>query len=179
MYPGDPDAAQIVTPGAWIRFPESGPLVLATMGRRFLARLIDGLVIGVPATVVFIGLLVGVVVPEPRRWWILLFVVPGAILVAWVYEGLLIGLRGATVGKRAVGVRVVTRRAAALGKAGPGLGVGLARAAVVTLPGLLPCVGWFVTVLVSVSPFFDEMARQGWQDKAVGAYVISTEPVHY
>ncbi|GAA1201676.1 RDD family protein [Prauserella alba] len=176
---GGPDRPEIITPGAWIRFPGAGPFVLATMASRFVARLVDAAILVIPAGAGFAGLLSAVVAHQPRLWWTLLLIAPATLIVWFGYEGLLVGLRGATVGKTVAGVRVVTARSATPRSGGPGVGVGMTRAAMLALPGLVPCLGWFITALVSVSPFFDEFARQGWQDKAAGTFVVSTKPVHY
>nr|WP_183786628.1 RDD family protein [Prauserella sediminis] len=149
------------------------------MGSRFVARLVDAAILVIPAGAGFVGLLLAVVVHQPRLWWTLLLIAPATLIVWFGYEGLSIGLCGATVGKTVAGLRVVTARSAAAQRGGPGVGAGMARAAMLLLPGLVPCLGGFITVLVSVSPFFDEFARQGWPDKAAGTYVVSTKPVHY
>ncbi|GAA1223838.1 hypothetical protein GCM10009676_01550 [Prauserella halophila] len=179
QYGGGVDGPEVITPGAWIRFPGTAPLVLATMGSRFVARLVDSVILGVPAGVGFVVLLFAVVVEQPRLWWTLLLLAPAVVVVWFVYDGLLNGLRGATVGKTVAGVRVVTERSATRPGSCPGIGAGLLRAATLALPALLPCLGGFITVLVGVSPFFDEITRQGWPDKAAGTYVVSTKPVRY
>ncbi|GAB3570068.1 hypothetical protein GCM10027445_22950 [Amycolatopsis endophytica] len=173
-----PGQAHIVVPGSQIQFPHTPPLVLATMGSRFLARVVDGLIIGVPLTILIVILQFAIIAGDPSSWWIFILFLPLTSLSVLVYEGTMLATRGATVGKNVAGIRVVTEQSA--GQPGGGIGGGPAftRLATMVLPGLIPCIGGLVELLVILSPFFDEQARQGWHDKAAKTYAISTKAMY-
>ncbi|NIH84623.1 RDD family protein [Amycolatopsis granulosa] len=176
--PPMPGQAHIVVPGSQIQFPHTPPLVLATMGSRFLARIVDGLIIGVPLGILFVILQVAVVAGDPDSWWLLFLIMPLASISMLVYEGTMLATRGATVGKDVAGVRLVTEQSAGVPGAGIGGGPAFTRLATMVLPGLIPCLGGLVELLVVLSPFFDEQARQGWHDKAAKTYAISTKALY-
>ncbi|MDQ0992590.1 RDD family protein [Streptomyces sp. V3I7] len=158
---------------------------LASMGRRLGARLIDGAIIGVvyfvlafagaasfmndaqncdPSAVDYdtcmndassgmMGKFIGV--------WLLF------ALATLLYEWLMIGLVGATLGKMAVGVRVV--RADTGDK--PGLLKSFLRWIIPAGAGWVSCgIG---QIVVFLSPFWDNSGRQqGWHDKVATTMVI-------
>jgi uncharacterized RDD family membrane protein YckC len=173
--PAFPGQARIVVPGAQIQFPNTGPLVLGTMGSRFLARLVDGLIIGFPLGIIMMILQFAVVASDPDMWWVVLLMAPLYSITMLLYEGMMISSRGATVGKSVAGLRVVTANSAGQHGAGTGSGPAFTRLAVMILPALVPFLGGFISLLMMLSPFFDEQARQGWHDKAAKTYVISTK----
>jgi uncharacterized RDD family membrane protein YckC len=91
-------------------------LEMATIGRRFLAYLIDGLLIGVPLMLLLFGAgaLTGMFNPnaesEPNPvfgLFILLFYAV-ALFGPMVYEGLMLGNGGQTIGKKLMKIKVVT-----------------------------------------------------------------------
>src|SRR5690606_38910709 len=122
--------ARIIVPGAQIQFPNTGPLVLGTMGSRFLARVVDGLIIGLPFGILMMILQFAVVASDPDMWWISLIVAPLSSIAMILYEGLMISTRGATVGKSVAGLRVVTELSATHGTAAVGSGTSFTRIAV-------------------------------------------------
>ncbi|WP_027931578.1 RDD family protein [Amycolatopsis thermoflava] len=176
--PPMPGQAHIVVPGSRIQFRHTPPLVLATMGSRFLARVVDGLIIGVPLTILVLILQLAVLAGDPSTWWIFLLFLPLTSLSVLVYEGVMLATRGATVGKNVAGIRIVTEQSAGQPGAGIGGGPAFTRLATMVLPGLIPCIGGLVELLVVLSPFFDEQARQGWHDKAAKTYAISTKALY-
>ncbi|GHE93167.1 RDD family protein [Amycolatopsis deserti] len=176
--PPMPGQAHIVVPGSQIQFRHTPPLVLATMGSRFLARVVDGLIIGVPLTILVLILQLAVLAGDPDTWWIFFLFLPLTSLSVLVYEGTMLATRGATVGKNVAGIRVVTEQSAGQPGAGIGGGPAFTRLATMVLPGLIPCIGGLVELLVVLSPFFDEQARQGWHDKAAKTYAISTKAMY-
>ncbi|MCX4770370.1 RDD family protein [Streptomyces sp. NBC_01260] len=172
----------------YINIPTLGTVEVASMGRRLGARCIDAVVIGVlygilsaiglasalglakstddcgsnldpgyqscvnDASVSIIATMFGVLA---------LF-----ILITLLYEWLLISLIGATLGKKALGLKVVKENT---GMA-PGLGAGFIR-------WIIPIVGAFLcyigAILTYLSPFFDNSGKlQGWHDRAAGTLVI-------
>ncbi|GAA1223845.1 hypothetical protein GCM10009676_01560 [Prauserella halophila] len=171
--------ARIIVPGAQIQFSNTGPLVLGTMGSRFLARLVDGLIIGMPVGILVMIIQLAVVASDPGLGWIIWLMAPLPFIGLVLYEGLMLGSRGATVGKSVAGLRVMTELSSMQQQPGIGSGPAFSRVATQMAPGIIPCIGGLVSLLMNLSPFFDEQARQGWHDKAAKTYVISTKPVNY
>ena len=84
-----------------------------------------------------------------------------------VYEIGLIAHRGQTIGKMAVGIKVVrTDNGLA-----PGWGKSFWRWGLPTVVNLIPLVGAFVSLLVYVSLLWGKN-RQGWHDKVAETYVV-------
>lgn len=175
MGPRMQGQAQVLVPGSQIRFPHTGPLVLGTMGSRFLARLVDGLIIGLPLGTLF--LVIQFALAGTGAWWVGLIAYPIIAVSMFVYEGVMLSSRGATVGKSVAGLKLVTEQSVTMPEGGTGSGPAFTRMATMFLPGLIPCVGFLASFLMILSPFFDEQARQGWHDKAAKTYVISTKPM--
>lgn len=153
--------------------PTAPGFTTATMGRRLGARLLDGLVLGIPAGLVFalLGGLTGASAQEtgePALAPLVLLVLSVYVLlplVAIAYEVVLTS-RGGTLGKRWLGLRVVQRGTGAL----PGTGPALLRWLIFFASSFVVLVG---TVLVAISPFFDGSGlRQGWHDLVAGTRVV-------
>ncbi|MFI6662672.1 RDD family protein [Streptomyces sp. NPDC050523] len=88
------------------------------------------------------------------------------VLVGLLYEWLMVGMTGRTLGKMAVGLRVVNVETG--GK--PGLGKSFVRWIIPTVGSIVCGIGQLVVYL---SPFWDKSGRQqGWHDKAAGTMVI-------
>ena len=87
---------------------------------------------------------------------------PVGFLLFLLYYWLLTGLRGQTVGKMAVGIKVVNAKGNT-----PGLGY----AALREIPGkIVSTIGLFIGFFwVGLDP-----EKQGWHDKIAGTYVVST-----
>ncbi|MER5443742.1 RDD family protein [Streptomyces sp. NPDC002790] len=161
---------------------------IASMGRRLAARVIDG----VPLTILNMVLMA----PSMSDYFHALGacdssdtaafsscvqeaagdfysgIVPVALAmtaVVFLYEWLMISLVGATLGKLAVGLRVLK----AENGAKPGLTSGFLR-------WVIPMVGAFACgigmLVVYLSPFWDKSGRkQGWHDKVAGTVVVHTK----
>lgn len=136
--------------------------------------MVDGLIVAVASYAIsfIIGLVAsGVIASKPNSPAILFSVlgISSAILLIAVvlYEVLFIGLRGATPGKMAVGIKVVrpdTRQPVGVGSA--------FLRYLIPAAGSLLCIGG---VLVYLSPFFDNTGwQQGWHDKAAHDIVVRT-----
>jgi uncharacterized RDD family membrane protein YckC len=142
---------------------------LATIGQRAAARLLDALIIGLPA---FILVLATSEIDEGRRTvrtplWAQLV----ATGIAAVYEVVLIRQRGQTVGKRAVGIEVVR----VTDGRHPDWSASIMRYLLPVLPALVPVPG-----LVLLSPVIYLVAaadplRRGWHDRAAGTIVVKAE----
>ena len=174
-YPGAP-----VPPPSMYRTPQTGVGVPATMGARLLARIIDGVVIGIPSMILMfafgVSLFSGTTCHTDSDGFTTcdasagkvgaFFAVYGIVfLLALLYEFYFIGTKGATLGKMALGIKVVD--------AGTGGTIGMGRAfvryLVLGVTGSICTLGYW-------SPFFDSSRRyQGWHDKAGNDFVISTK----
>jgi uncharacterized RDD family membrane protein YckC len=91
-----------------------------------------------------------------------------AILVSLLYEIGLIAVRGATLGKQILGIKVLREQDGQV----PGWGSSILRWLIPFIAGMF-C--GFPQLLVYLSPFFDSTGRnQGWHDKAASTVVIRT-----
>ncbi|MDY0810172.1 RDD family protein [Kitasatospora purpeofusca] len=177
----------------YINIAQLGTVKLATMGQRFLARLIDGLAVGaIIALVMALGLAgaLGIVKDaddcsqytypsaaysdclqqqtDAAGGIVATMMIMIGVLAVFnlLYEWLLVSFAGATLGKMAMGLRVVKESTGQ----NPGLGGGFIRF-------IIPIVGAFLcyigALLVYLSPFFDNSGKlQGWHDRAAGTLVI-------
>ncbi|MFM9369434.1 RDD family protein [Streptomyces sp. Da 82-17] len=187
QQPGYPPAAQPPVGHGFVQLPALGTVQLASMGSRFGARLIDGVVIGIIYGIfTAVGLLgaLGLADEADKCDWrdadyyacrddafmnalfVGLGVMAALLLITLLYEWLMISFAGATLGKMAVGIKVVKDDT---GQA-PGIGGGFVRWVIPQLGGLLCGIG---TLLVFLSPLWDNSGRQaGWHDKAAHTLVI-------
>jgi len=156
------------------------------MGRRLGARFIDGAIIGAIYFAIVIGGFVGsaksindcdpnaatevynACVQDAANGFAEKIVPIVAVLglLSFVYEWLMIALKGATLGKLALGLRVVKVETGEK----PGLGAAFIR-------WVIPVVGYFACMVgmlvVFLSPLWDKSGRQqGWHDKAAKVMVI-------
>ncbi|MFE9608571.1 RDD family protein [Streptomyces sp. NPDC006012] len=160
-----------------------GPRV-ASMGRRFGARVIDavvfGVVYGILAAAGFASLIGAAKDCDPSAAdydtcinnassdFVAKFgaVIGVLAIIGLLYEWLMLSLVGATLGKLAVGIRVVkvdTGRK-------PGIGSSLIR---YIIPGIGSFVCGIGALIVYLSPFWDKSGRQqGWHDKAASTMVV-------
>jgi len=123
-----------------------GQLDMASIGRRFGAIFIDGLIVTLPLMVLaFLVLLpLGFIeadqgedaMPAPFAIFANLFVSLGAAAIYILYEGLMLSSGGQTVGKKAMKVKVVTAEGRELTS-----GQAWGRAASRQILGIVPCLG--------------------------------------
>jgi uncharacterized RDD family membrane protein YckC len=153
-------------PTGLVQVPGIGTAQVASIGQRLGARAIDlGLVL---ALYFLLALIIYGMVEATDLYF---FDADPLIAVFWfalwlVYEWLFIALRGATIGKQALGITVIDQRN------GGRLGLGPA-----FVRQLIPMGGLLVFVVgmlvVYLSPIFDNSGRmQGWHDKAANDLVI-------
>ncbi len=183
--------------GIYAQVPGLGTVPLASMGSRFVARLIDGFVVGIPFGII-LGLIIagaassaardiqnnyhydpstGTYVGDPNAvsgaglgFFTIIFLSPVIlVLIQCIYEAVMLGLKGATLGKMAMGVRVVREDNGQI----PGMGKGFGRVGTMFGPWIVPCLGYIWVLLCYLSPLFDNQRRQGWHDKVVKTLVIS------
>ncbi len=169
--------------GDVVNIPGAGTYKLAGMGERFLARLIDWLIIGIPMVIISI-IILNAMAPsaedilrgETTGFVTTLLIYMGVLIVISIgYEVGMLATRGATVGKQVMGVRVATAQTAAVPGQGLGGGPAFVRWAVFQVPGIIPYVGGLWVLICALSPFFDSENRQGFHDKAAKTYVLSTK----
>jgi uncharacterized RDD family membrane protein YckC len=191
-YSQQPGGVPPVASG-YLDLPHVGSVQLATMGQRFLARLIDCLIVGVVMGIVLAAGLGGTLgmasssvdqcdAADPGysdcvqaaqsksmgALGVFMVVVLSLAVLMLLYEWLMIAFKGATFGKMALSLRVLK---AADGRL-PGLGAGFVRY-------IIPIVGSFICyiglLLVWLSPFFDKSGKlQGWHDRAAGTVVVKS-----
>ncbi|MGW2329087.1 RDD family protein [Streptomyces sp. NPDC001700] len=152
--------------------PLAGMPPLAHLGRRLAARILDGLIIGIPIGVIM-ALILGTYYPmgdgSDARSSVFTLVY---VLAYFVYEGLMLTRYGQTLGKKAMKIRVAILETGETPAGGPGW----VRAAVYALPEIVPCCGavfWLVNVLWCT---WDRPYRQCLHDKAAKTVVVSVEP---
>ncbi|MCP2252672.1 putative membrane protein YckC, RDD family [Prauserella aidingensis] len=171
--------AGILRPGAAIRFAEGPPLQLASLPQRLLARLLDVLIVtaGVSAVVVPLAFALDPVLADLEPDEMLPFAyMLGLPFVLTGYEAWLLSVRGVTLGRKIMGVRVVNRAVAAGVRRGIGAGAGIGRALLLPFTGIVPYLGWVGAALLALSPAFDVDGRRGWHDRAAKTYVVTTKP---
>ena len=156
----------------------------AGMGRRLGARLIDGVLVGVVYAVISATVLAGaagtgvfdradpssdeITAAQAGVIASLLTLLAVLAVITLLYEVTLIALKGATLGKMAVKIRVVRTDD---GRA-PGWGPSVIRWVIPQAGGLFCGIG---QLLVYLSPLFDGTGRQqGWHDKAASTIVVKT-----
>ncbi len=141
-----------------------GAVTLAPLWRRLVAQILDQVLVFAP--VILVALALGV--RSSRDVTDHAFAINVAVItVAFSYDFVMIALLGRTVGKLALGTRVVR-----VDTAGPVLWSSAAIRALVPLAaGVIPGVGAFASMVVYATAFFDRR-RQGWHDKAAGTIVV-------
>ncbi|GAA2689786.1 hypothetical protein GCM10010400_63550 [Streptomyces aculeolatus] len=144
---------------------------LGGLGRRLLARIIDALIVYIPVSLFLT--LIGQIddfadtdnTGSQYGWGIF------GILAYLVYEGLMLTRSGQTVGKMLMSIRVGMLENGAVPAGGPGW----IRAAVYSLPGIVPCIGTLFWLYNVLSCTWDRPYRQCVHDKAAKTVVVSTE----
>ena len=143
--------------------------LLATIGQRFLARLLDGLIVGLPLTILVFA---ASDISQDRNTvdtplWVQLF----AAATSALYEVVLIRVWGQTVGKRVLGIKVVRVTDGTL----PDWTASVIRYLLPVVPVLVPVPGAFLLSLVIYLVAVTNPLRQGWHDRAAGTIVIKAE----
>lgn len=153
-------------------------LALASPGKRLGARIIDAIVIFIAVVVVGAlgfggGLAVGSAGGDSDA---AAFAAVGAFFMTLMtiavltiaYEVTLTAIKGQTLGKMALGIRVARADNGGV----PGWGKAIIRWALPALLGFIPLVGMLATLLVYLSLLWDDR-RQGWHDKAAATVVVA------
>ncbi|RNL86491.1 RDD family protein [Halostreptopolyspora alba] len=153
-----------------------GALVVASLGERFLARLIDVMIAQAVSVCALVPSLL-VIVPVAGQGRMVVFLTLALFsLVYWGYEVFCHRRFGATVGKRMLGLRVV--RAADDGRTVPPAELAIIVRATVWAAPLLASWGLVINLLSGVFwlgnvlwPLWDRPKRQALHDKAAGTMV--------
>lgn len=171
----------------FIDIPGKGAVRLASISQRFLARLIDGVLLSIVISIVFaigMAIFVGGVSSSVDEYGnttndtgigigfggLMLFGFLGMVIL-YAYEAVMVGFWGATLGKMIMKAKVVKPRDGAV----PGIGAGIVRYLIPGLCAFIPFIGWIGTVLCYLSVTFDSSGRrQGWHDKVANTVVVST-----
>ena len=122
---------------------------------RFGAAIIDGLVTSLVASILAFTIRVGspTLIPIPISWF----------LVPWLYHWLFIGLKGRTLGKMAVGIKVVNAEGSV-----PGLGDAALREVLGKIvSSIVICLGFLWIIW--------DGEKQGWHDKIASTHVVRVE----
>jgi uncharacterized RDD family membrane protein YckC len=143
--------------------------MLASIGQRIGARLLDGLIIGLPLTVLVFA---ASDISEDRETistplWVQLV----AAAVSALYEVVLIRRWGQTIGKRVLGIKVVRSTDGAL----PDWTASVVRYVLPVVPVLIPVPGVFLLSLVIYLVAIVHPLRQGWHDRAAGTVVVKAD----
>ena len=158
-----------------VDIPGQGPVKLATTGQRVLARVADFVIVGVVIVILLavgLGSLAGSsdANGNPGSIGIASFLSTLLLIlvVALAYEVVLVAIRGATLGKQLVGIKVVRSADGAI----PGWGPSLVRW---VIPAAASFICGLLELVVYSSFLFDSTGRmQGWHDKAAGTLVVSS-----
>jgi uncharacterized RDD family membrane protein YckC len=141
----------------------SRPIALASANRRLAARFAE-----LPAGVAIVGVMVAAgwaieraSQPDDPGHGIAYVVLGIGMLVAALYEVVLTGLLGQTVGKRLLGVKVVSR----VDGSPPGIARSLIRSLVLWS-------NWLLTAAALLMIYADKERRRGLHDLAAGTVVI-------
>ncbi|GAA1773059.1 RDD family protein [Streptomonospora arabica] len=146
----------------------------ASFGRRLSARMVDYTVISMAVILFFI--LVSFLAEASLRggeladryfdaWALLFFFGTGPVM--FLHDWLCNAARGRTLGKAALGIRVVRRDGGPLRQ-----GQSAGRAAIFGLPQALPCLGQLFTLIDCMSALADADTGQSLHDRAAGTVVV-------
>lgn len=137
---------------------------LATVGQRVGGALVDGLL---TSMVVVVPLLLGMIELETLEDTLPAPIVLGLFFFGAIYTVVPTALWGQTLGKVALGTRIVAEEDGSL----PGWRRAAIRWAVPGIVGRLPYVGLWVSLAVMASLVFDRR-RRGLHDRAAGTIVV-------
>ena len=153
----------------WVTLGNGEVRELASLGSRLGARVLDWILVSVVIGILAVIGIVGAIATGDEVGLIaLVFGLALAVLfVTLLYEMTMIAVLGQTVGKMMVGAKVVRATEGDV----PGWGKSVGRWLILVAPSLIPIGGFLLTLLVYLSPTFDDR-RQGWHDKAVATVVV-------
>lgn len=146
-------------PAPAVEIPGYGLVPLASIVERISGAVIDALIMFIPVQ------LVTWLLPDPLEFL-------AAVIVSAAYVIPMLGLTGATLGGRFMGISCL-----AVTGSLPGLGRSARRWLLLYAAVAVPLIGPLVVLAVGLSPLLDSSGRmQGLQDKAAGTYVVKSGP---
>lgn len=165
----------------FIQIPGYGTIELATMGARLGARILDALLFLVVYVILLFAGLSSLLIgknddgtPSAAGFGAFLMIILAYAGFVLLYEWICVGIWGATLGKKVLGLRVVRQNT---GQA-PGLGASFMRSLTYWLGYMIPILNFVWSWLVCLSPLFDGSGkRQGWHDKMANTLVVKGMPV--
>ena len=144
------------------------PVQLAGRGVRLGARLIDMVVVVLGMLVLAaIGLVILSLGSDPSDASLGMAILVALAIGVVGYEVTLTAIRGQTLGKMALHIKIIRSDNGGV----PGWRKSLGRWGVPFCVNLVPFIGQFVSLLVYLSLTWDAR-RQGWHDKAAGTVVV-------
>ena len=151
-----------------------GTAKVATLGERALARIIDSVVYVVFWTILFF-LMMGIAAGSSGSsdsasvgFGSILLIMFFGMVATVLYELVMIAVKGQTLGKMVMGVKVVDQR----NGQNPGWGPSFMRILIPQLANFVCGLG----LIVYLSPMFDKSGRmQGWHDNVANDLVIATK----
>jgi uncharacterized RDD family membrane protein YckC len=155
--------------------PYGGGYAYASMGKRLGARLLDGLIVGIPLSILYLVLVLPAITSAANGDSAAAGSVGGGVIFFYLitfllsigYEVGMIGARGATLGKQILGIKVVREADGQI----PGYGPAALRWVIPFVAGFACGIGQLVVYL---SPFWDNTRRnQGWHDKVAKTLVVN------
>jgi uncharacterized RDD family membrane protein YckC len=156
MFPANDEVAQPAVPAG---------LTLAPISRRIGGFILDQLIVACPAIVVIIAL--GFTPNDSVTSRSVLIFDISLTSMAFVYQTIMVALLGRTVGKIALGTRVVRT----VDGLRPGWSEAAMRALVPLAFGAIPKIGVFLGMMVYSLALWTPL-RQGLHDKAAGTLVV-------
>lgn len=166
--PDPVEGGQVVPPPQPPPMPAAGPAVdvpgygsvpLASMVERIMGAIIDALIMIIPVQLLSWPL------PDSLEFL-------ASLAVSALYIIPMLGLLGATVGGRLMGIKCL-----AVNGELPGVRRSSLRWLLLYAAAAVPFVGPLIVLVVGLSPLLDSSGRmQGLQDKAAGTYVVKTGP---
>jgi uncharacterized RDD family membrane protein YckC len=156
MFPAGNEVAQPAVPAG---------LTLAPIGRRIGGLILDQLIVAFPAVIVIV--ILGFTPSDSVTSRSVLIFNVALTSMAFIYQTIMVALLGRTVGKIALGTRVVRL----VDGARPTWSEAAMRALVPLAFGAIPKVGVFLGVMVYSLALWTPL-RQGLHDKAAGTLVV-------
>ena len=155
----------------WVTLGTGEQVELAEPAARLRAKVIDGLIF---VALIVVGVIVVLLALVAGNWGVGIGVVEGIMLatmmfglVSFLYDPVLIAVRGQTVGKMLTRIRVVRADNGEL----PTWGRSFGRWALPGALAFIPGVGVLLALICYASLTWDA-SRRGWHDKAAGTIVV-------
>ena len=162
-----------------VEIPGKGSRTLASIGQRALARIIDAVIAGIAGGI--IGAVLGGIIfaaaasgsetGAALSIGMAFVVILLVVVIGLAYEALMLTFYGATLGKMAMKIKVVSVETGE----NPNLLNAVLRYGLPGVMGLIPIVGGLASLACWLSPLFDSSGRQqGWHDKVAKTVVVAT-----